>query len=173
MPYIRPEDREQFNSEIDDLVIIFKSNCSPQNLYYIISRLIMRTIRPSRYRQMCEVSGVLDNLKREFIRRQTSRDIDYLEKIPLFPNSFTEENNPELDSAILILVKELREGCGDIYGNLNYCITSFIVKSFEGILNNRYLDIITVLKILGSNFYEQIVAPYEDEKIKQNGDVYD
>lgn len=58
-------------------------------------------------------------------------------------------------------------------GELNFLITSNIVDYLPA--NPRYDDynkIIGVLECVKMEFYRRMVAPYEDDKIKENGDVY-
>jgi len=60
-------------------------------------------------------------------------------------------------------------------GELNYCFT-MLIKEY---MKNRNLCYATINDILGAlsgaekEFYRRIVAPYEDQKIKENGDVYE
>lgn len=59
-------------------------------------------------------------------------------------------------------------------GELNYEIT-MLLKSYFYANGGRYQQINDVLGALEGaklEFYRKIAAPYEDEKIKQNGDVY-
>lgn len=63
-------------------------------------------------------------------------------------------------------------------GELNYLITTEIldyIKEHKGetltyALLNEVMGAIDGAKL---EFYRRVVAPYEDEKIKKNGDVYD
>lgn len=60
-------------------------------------------------------------------------------------------------------------------GELNYLITrlcndylvSAVVPGYSA-----YNDVIGALECAKQEFYRRIVAPYEDIKIKENGDVY-
>lgn len=59
-------------------------------------------------------------------------------------------------------------------GELNYAITRQVVEYFR---NNggRYQQINDVLGALEGaklEFYRRVVVPYEDRKIRENGDVY-
>jgi len=74
MPYIKPEDREQFDSKIDDLAHALREGCGDicGNMNYIITTLIMKSIKPSRYRQIAEITGVLENVKQEFYRKMVA-----------------------------------------------------------------------------------------------------
>lgn len=59
-------------------------------------------------------------------------------------------------------------------GELNYCITELLI----GYIHDRGLCYATINDVLGAlsgatqEFYRRVAAPYEDEKIKENGDVY-
>lgn len=58
-------------------------------------------------------------------------------------------------------------------GELQYVI-ALLVKDFLG-SNYRYQDLNDVMGALAGaqmEFYRRVVAPYEDTKIKENGDVY-
>jgi len=58
-------------------------------------------------------------------------------------------------------------------GDLNYCITVLIheyIKS-HGQSYSIMNDCIGVLDAAKAEFYRKIVAPYEDTKIEENGDI--
>lgn len=62
----------------------------------------------------------------------------------------------------------------DTPGELNYAITS-VVKAYmldHGLSYRVINDIIGALEGAKLEFYRRIAAPYEDTKIKENGDVY-
>lgn len=58
-------------------------------------------------------------------------------------------------------------------GDLNYIITSLLVavlgdsKSYAAIN-----DLVGVLECAKLEFYRRVAGPYEDQKVRQNGDVY-
>ena len=57
------------------------------------------------------------------------------------------------------------------HGHVNYIITRLIT----GLKPKSYKEFNAILGILESvklEFYRRIIAPYEDLKIKENGDVY-
>lgn len=57
-------------------------------------------------------------------------------------------------------------------GELNYVITSLIHQYIEGTeCYQTYNDVIGVLEGAKLELYRRHVAPYEDQKIKENGDV--
>jgi hypothetical protein len=58
-------------------------------------------------------------------------------------------------------------------GDLNYCIT-VLVHEYLKAHGKSYAvmnDCMGVLEAAKLEFYRRIVAPYEDEKIKENGDI--
>lgn len=58
-------------------------------------------------------------------------------------------------------------------GELNYMITKMVQEYWR--LRPRYSTIATltgVLENVKQEFYRRVAAPYEDEKLKANGDVY-
>lgn len=59
-------------------------------------------------------------------------------------------------------------------GKLNYKITQ-VCRAHLQLFGTNYdtiNEIIGVLECAKQEFYRRIAVPYEDEKIKQNGDVY-
>lgn len=59
-------------------------------------------------------------------------------------------------------------------GDLNYLITQ-LCQEYKEINGERYAtynDIIGVLEGVKLEMYRRKVAPYEDKKIQENGDVY-
>lgn len=58
-------------------------------------------------------------------------------------------------------------------GNLNYIITLVLLKALGDNPNyQRFNEIIGVLECCKLEVYRRKVAKYEDQKIKENGDVY-
>ena len=57
-------------------------------------------------------------------------------------------------------------------GDLNYIITNILVKSLWGAesykLHNENIGVLESVKL---EYYRRLVAPYEDEKIEENGDI--
>jgi hypothetical protein len=82
-----------------------------------------------------------------------------------------------LDPQINKLTSTIRTVCGSdngsYFGVLNYCITKLILDTVPG---KRYWIIAGVTGVLQNiitEFYRRYAVPYEDEKIEQNGDVYE
>lgn len=60
-------------------------------------------------------------------------------------------------------------------GELNYVLTELIQKhlSERGINYTNINEVIGVLECCKLELYRRLAAPYEDVKIKENGDVYE
>ena len=61
-----------------------------------------------------------------------------------------------------------------VSGELNYCITQLLLDywDFHGPSYQIINDIIGALEGAKLEFYRRVAGPYEDTKIKQNGDIY-
>lgn len=77
------------------------------------------------------------------------------------------------------VTKEEREelefdGYAATAGELNYLFTKTINKFIDthGLSYQKINDIIGALEGAKMEFYRRVVVPYEDRKIKENGDVY-
>lgn len=58
-------------------------------------------------------------------------------------------------------------------GELNFMLTAYILDYLS--IKSKYSDyneIIGVLECVKQEFYRRAAVPYEDKKIKENGDVY-
>ncbi len=81
------------------------------------------------------------------------------------------ESRPAIDELVnplIIYLKSLPVEKQD--GALNYVITKII----KGLYPQKYFHFnraLGVLSAVTSEFYQRIVAPFEDTKIKENGDV--
>ena len=64
----------------------------------------------------------------------------------------------------------------DSPGELNYLITTSILDYLGGegavVVYSDYNEVIGVLECVKQELYRRMIAPYEDEKIKENNDVY-
>ena len=58
----------------------------------------------------------------------------------------------------------------EVDGDLNYVVTSIFKKLYAPKYFN-YNRAIGVLEAIKQEFYRRVVAPYEDIKIEENGDV--
>jgi hypothetical protein len=86
----------------------------------------------------------------------------------------SDEHKNELDDAIIDLTTTLTETEVSIPGGLNYIISQIVdrvvVKHGESYsLYNTMLGSVEAAKL---EIYRRLIAPYEDTKIKENGDVF-
>lgn len=78
----------------------------------------------------------------------------------------------QFNSALVMMRDAL--GFNPTPGQLNYVLTS-LCHHYAGAYGHKYEtfnDVIGVLECAKQEFYRRAVVPYEDQKIKQNGDVY-
>jgi len=75
-----------------------------------------------------------------------------------------EGRREDLDSGLSMIVP----------GELNYKITLLLIQymNAKGLNYQTINDIMGALESAKAEFYRRIAAPYEDDKIKDNGDVY-
>lgn len=81
------------------------------------------------------------------------------------------EKRPAIDEAVDSLVAVLKAQ-GNIAGDLNYAITTLMLKTIEKKSYDNYQNKLGTLFCAGLEFYRREVAPYEDKKAEDNGDVY-
>lgn len=60
-------------------------------------------------------------------------------------------------------------------GELNFCLTTELLEYLQGhgLSYQTINDCLGALEGCKLEFYRRVAAPYEDKKIKENGDVYD
>ena len=58
-------------------------------------------------------------------------------------------------------------------GELNYLFTRIIDRQLDNANYARYNEIIGALECCKLELYRRMIVPYEDNKKKENGDVYD
>lgn len=58
-------------------------------------------------------------------------------------------------------------------GELNYAITKMCLEFHDRFDYHALNDIVGVLECVKQEFYRRMAAPYEDEKMKANGDVFE
>lgn len=81
------------------------------------------------------------------------------------------ENRPPWDDALGLVLEQIEHGMTP--GDLNYVLTS-ICHAYvrrRGLNYTHLNDVVGVLEAAKLEFYRRVVAPYEDEKIKLNGDL--
>ncbi len=58
-------------------------------------------------------------------------------------------------------------------GELNYCVTRLMVEYCHDLLSyNDINDVIGAVESAKMEFYRRMAVPYEEQKMEQNGDVY-
>lgn len=88
----------------------------------------------------------------------------------------TKEQREQLDPSIELLFSEL-DYMGDsknLAGLMNYSISALISKLLDtkGLNYHNINELIGMLECAKLELYRRVASPYEDEKIKSNGDVY-
>ncbi|KKM75186.1 hypothetical protein LCGC14_1392720 [marine sediment metagenome] len=87
-----------------------------------------------------------------------------------------DEDRAQYDPLVAALAQQLRianDDQMDRAGHTNYVITTLLLEAFP---TRKYATMALVdgiLSNIGREYYRRRVAPYEDEKILENGDVYD
>lgn len=78
-----------------------------------------------------------------------------------------------VDERIERLAESSKElGTGNRAGLLNYTITRLLQLLYTRDRYSELNEALGVLDAVAREFYRRRVAPYEDKKIKENGDVY-
>jgi len=77
-----------------------------------------------------------------------------------------QEVRPELDKIVRLMQEKGVQADGD----LNYILFAFCKRIIEPSYNN-YKNYCGELRQCATEIERRILAPYEDEKIKENGDV--
>lgn len=57
-------------------------------------------------------------------------------------------------------------------GELNYVITKLLIAYAQPLDYQKINDVLGALAGAQAEFYRRVAAPYEDQKIQENGDVY-
>ena len=87
----------------------------------------------------------------------------------------SKEAKKEIDPEINTLIRRIQELCDshqeDPDGMVNYAFTR-ILRAFFGRKYVKFERGIGCLECAKLEFYRRAVAPYEDQKSKENGDVY-
>ena len=78
----------------------------------------------------------------------------------------TQEKRPELD----VIVEGMNEIGVQANGDLNYILYAFCKRYVKPSYNN-YKNFCGELRQCATEIERRIIGPYEDEKIKENGDV--
>ncbi len=85
------------------------------------------------------------------------------------------ENRECFESAIDLILEDLKHSGDNWRGDLNYMMSSIIaklIKMWDGPRYSHINDIVGVLECIKLELYRRVAAPYEDLKSEENGDVY-
>ena len=84
-----------------------------------------------------------------------------------------EHDRKVLDDEILKLLARLRRlGHDGMEGRLNYVITMLLTGTMPAGFGYKHINrAIGILGCVQQEFYRRLVAPYEDKKIEENGDL--
>ena len=82
--------------------------------------------------------------------------------MPYIPEKQRETLDPHIKELSLRLVSD---------GQMNYVITKLLI-GFYGDSYSEMNSALGVLDAVGKEYYRRVVAPYEDKKHGENGDVY-
>lgn len=89
-----------------------------------------------------------------------------------------EENRQYLDKYIKEMTEALKlkddmsnTEIASVLGDINYCFSRIIGGIIDDVTYPKVAMITGVLENIKQEFYRRIAEPYEDLKIKQNGDI--
>ena len=90
--------------------------------------------------------------------------------MPYIKQKKRDELDPHLKAIAKILVGQNAQY---VAGNLNYVITKLILQLWDNCRSYHMGNaIVGALHCAAAEFIRRSLSPYEDDKIKQNGDVY-
>ena len=83
-------------------------------------------------------------------------------------------DRPNLEHIATTASKVLLPGTQDFAGRLNFLISTILLRCLDDAgMNYRNMnEIVGVLGCVEMEIYRRVIAEYEDEKIKVNGDVF-
>ncbi len=84
---------------------------------------------------------------------------------------YIDKNKRDLVVDHLLYALKHEKDVGFKAGELNYCITT-ILNLTNPKTYSDYNTLIGVLECVKMEFYRRAIVPYENKKIKENGDVY-
>jgi len=97
--------------------------------------------------------------------------------MPYIKQSQREGVNTQLGYLIDAVVESANGNVLALPGILNYCVTVLVKSTYRAVTNKSILSYsdhnsaIGMLECCKMELYRRDVAPYEDEKVKENGDV--
>jgi len=175
MPYIDEKMRVQLESSLDLMEKQIIANMSDSSFHCTLAYVFFEISKSFigsdvRYAKINDVVGALECCKMEIFRRLGKiYGGDGLRVVFFHPS-----NTKDLDEAILDICSNAKkiEGFDSARaGILNYILTRiFLFANVDYELNVYHIS--DIMNFVKCKIYDDIAAPYEDEKIKTNGDVY-
>jgi len=81
--------------------------------------------------------------------------------------------DPKIDELHQLLVGlELDEDKNNMEGNVNYIITKLLLKVYPASNYGEINDVMGVLNCVTHEYYRRAAAPYENQKVFENTDVF-
>jgi len=152
MPYIKEKNRPS----MDEIVLLMEAlRVFPDELGFILYKFCVDYIKPS-YNNYKNYIGELNECEAEIKRRlplNNKGDALYV---------IAESRRKELNRVVeLMREKEIK-----VDGDLNY-----VIFKYAKYLSNDAVKMVNLLSQIVSSIRVNILAPYEDSKIKENGDL--
>lgn len=190
MPYLESGSKSLYDDCIDSVVLVLVENANPEHnslsdvaghLKTVISLLVDRSLKLRfaglRYSIGAMISGALINIRSEFYDRVVSSLGDRVGGCC--------EVNDEVDAGVYhdpvcelagkFAVTTDTSATADCAGHLNYIVTRLLIRyiavCFGKVDTDTGYMVMDVLADVYSDFYSNVMRPYEDVKIKENGDV--
>ena len=168
MPYIAQSNRPAFDAHIAPLTkTLLDRGARPTEFGYVIFHAALAHFEANkRYAEANKLDGVLGCIEKEFRRRLPSPDPAYV-ALHRGPGP----SDKELDAAAEPLVSELlRQGGNE--GNFNYAFSRILYALYlHDPTAIRHQAFCMAIKNASQLLYDEHVAPYEDLKIAENGDL--
>jgi len=157
MPYILKKHRPQFDSLLKEM---YEIKINSNNIFYMIYMYCKRYITPSykNYRNYIgEILCCAAEIKRKFPEKISKG---------LSPVNFDKDFS-YIDIAQYNLVTFMRNYNIEVNGDLNYILFAYFVRYIKEDFDSYIMSI-----YLASSFIiDTLLAPYEDKKIEENGDI--
>jgi len=159
MPYIKQEDRPRFDPVVEAL---YDHKLYNDELIYILYRYCLEHIKPSynNYKNFC---GELHQCATEIERRKRVNElsiVDIINVIPFVTKGRLELCHSKIDFMTQTDIK--------VNGDLNYILYSLAIRNLNFEQFSFYCK---QLRLTAKKIEKEILAPYEDLKIIENGDV--
>lgn len=173
MPYIKSSDRSYYKPFLKDILNTLNRKEEEEDKFNNIRQIVLTIIQGSypeelRYYHHNEIIGMLECCRLEWYRR---KGVETFTTTSNFDRPSMKKYYGSIES-ITKYVSILNPG--EKSGNLNYFITALLTEVYNTTNNKTPLlkeDLCSLISDVKEYWYEKKTAPYEDIKIKENGDV--